>query len=412
MKWFGIQSFRWGRAILWVAIAVALMVSGPAVSPVIASAVAPEPTESGFMVFSNGAIHNYVYNRDKTFSLKATAKTQERFENYVTCSGSLYSISPLMGDIVRLDGNFKEAAHLTIKSRGGITEYLGCDGGRLVFLSDNTVMLVDARLQTRASIVLAPEAHGGITPQVTPVDFDTFEGKGYLLAAMGNIFVFDVAGGMTRETVKVASGDTLSSETLRAQWIDPDQRTLNVLARKRSEVHDGALAPDESRIIDTQTVYTYRLEAMRDKPIATNIYEERQIYKPFSEAFLKYMQEQNDKGVIVDPIPPYRPDGAPEGVIISSLSRLTPCTAKVFFHKKGALFSEPGFAILQSAGALQPFEVFKEDKAGELWFKVDGKIKFMTTDIQEGALTIYPHTLYYLLDEPVMKAAGTRFLAY
>lgn len=398
---------RWSLAWLWAC----LLFFSAASSPSVLIGAGGKP-ETGFMVLSNGSIYNYVYNGDKTFTLKSTATAKERFEHYATCSGSLYSFSPLMGDIVRLDGNLKEAAHVNIKSGGGITEFLGCNDGRLFFLADNAVSVLDAGLQTLAVIALSPEARDGIFPQLAPVDFDTFEGRGYLLVETGDIFVLDVAGRRVVGAVRIAPDDATAPETVRALWLDQDQGTLNVLARKRSETHDAALAAGESRITETETVYTYRLAAMTEKPVATSIYEKRQIYKPYSAAFLDYLKQQNDKGVIVDPIPPYRSDGAPTGNYIGSLSRLIPCVARVFSYNTSALFSEPGFAILKSAGALQPLEVFREDKAGVLWFKVEGKIFFMADDDRQGLLNIYPHTLYYLLDEPVMKATGTRFLAY
>jgi len=380
--------------------------------PAFAQLKPAENSTKGFMVFSNGTIYNYTLGPDKKFTLKATTGAKEKFEDYATCAGSLFSVDALLGTIVKLDGGLKEARQIKLKAPGDITRLLGSDGKYLFILADNRVTALTPELDPAAVIDLKPETHGSITPVVSPVDFDTHDGKGYLLANTGDVFIIDIHDPKNPTAARIAVIDRDRPPELRAQWIDPEAKTLNVLAAIKTEERDPALAPDETRIIERQYVYTFRLENMGKKPSATRIYEKRQIYKPFTAEFKNYMQQQNDRGVIIDPIPPYRSDGDPWGIYISKLSRGTPCVADVFFQEKGVLVHGSDFVILESEGRVQTLEVFRDVATEAFWFQHKGKVHFIYTDPQRWILHIYPHVLYNLLGEDVMKAKDVQILAY
>lgn len=93
-----------------------------------AQAKPPEVSRNGFMVFSGGKIHNYVLGADKKYTLKAVAKAGEDFEDYAACDGSLFSVNAILGTIIRLDGDLKEAGRITLKPTGDIARMLGSDG--------------------------------------------------------------------------------------------------------------------------------------------------------------------------------------------------------------------------------------------------------------------------------------------
>ena len=380
--------------------------------PAFAQLKPAEASIRGFMVFSSGKIHNYILGSDKKFTLKATAKAAEDFEDYATCGGSLFSVNALLGTIVKLDGDLKEAGQIKLKAMGDITRFLGSDGKHLFILAGNRVTALTPELDPAAIIDLEPEKLGSITPVTSPIDFDIHDGKEYLLANTGDIFIIDIDDPKNPTAARIAVIDRERPPELRAQWIDPDTKTLNVLAAIKTEERDPALEPNETRIIERQYVYTYRLEHMGKKPTFTRIYEKRQIYKPFSAEFKNYMQQQNDSGVIIDPIPPYRPDGQPWGAYISKLSKATPCVADVFFQEKGVLIHGSDFVILESEGRVQKLEVFRDIKTEAFWFRQKGKVNFIYTDPQQWILHIYPHILYNLLDEDVMKAKDVQFLEY
>lgn len=380
--------------------------------PAFAQLKPAEAAIKGFMVFSNGYIYNYTLGPDKKFTLKATAKAGEDFEDYATCGGSLFSVNALLGTIVKLDGDLKEAGRIKLKTTGDITRFLGSDGKHLFILAGNRVTALTPEIDPAAIIDLKPETHDSITPVISPIDFDIHDGKEYLLANTGDIFIIDINDSKNPTAAKIAVIDKGRPPELRAQWVDPDTKTLNVLAATKTEERDPALEPNETRIIERQYVYTFRLEHMGKKPTATRIYEKRQIYKPFSAEFKNYMQQQNDSGVIIDPIPPYRPDGQPWGVYISKLSKATPCVADAFFQEKGVLIHGADFVILESEGRVQKLEVFRDIKTEAFWFQHKGKVNFIYTDPQHWILHIYPHILYNLLGEDVMKAKDVQLLAY
>jgi len=371
-----------------------------------------EASIKGFMVFSNGSIYNYALGPDKKFTLKATAKAGEDFENYAACGGSLFSVDALLGTIVKQDGDLKEAKQIKLKSPGDITRFLGSDGKHLFFLAGNRVTALTPELDPAAIIDLKPEKLSSITPVISSIDFDIHDGKEYLLANTGDIFIIDINDPKNPVAARIAVIERDRPPELRAQWIDPDTKTLNVLAAIKTEERDPALGPDETRIIERQYVYTYRLEHMDKKLSATKIYEKRRIYKPFTAEFKDYMQQQNQSGVIIDPIPPYRADGEPWGVYISKLSKGTPCVADVFFQEKGVLVHGADFVILESEGRVQTLEVFRDIETEALWFQHKGKVNFIYRDPQQWILHIYPHILYNLLGEDVMKAKDVQFLAY
>ncbi|MEW6673143.1 MAG: hypothetical protein AB1427_15670 [Thermodesulfobacteriota bacterium] len=376
-----------------------------------AQAKPPEASLNGFMVFSGGKIHNYVLGADKKFTLKAVAKAEEDFEDYAACAGSLFSVNGLLGTITRLDGDLKETGRITLKTPGDVTRLLGSDGSYLFVLANNRVTALTPALDTAAAIDLKPETLGGITPVISPLDFDMHEGRQYLLANTGDIFITDISDPKNPTAVRITVIDRERPSELRALWIDPDTKTLNVLAAIKTEEHDSALEPGETRIIERQYVYTYRLENMGQKPAAARIYEKRQIYKPFTREFLNYMHQQNQSGVIIDPIPPYRPDGVPWGAYISKLSKGTPCVADVFFQEKG-LLGGFDYVILEGEGRLQKLEIFRDIKTDVLWFQHKGKVNLVYTDPQRWILHVYPHILYNLLGEETAKAKDARFLAY
>ena len=86
--------------------------------PAFARLKSTETAISGFMAFSNGHVYNYSLGPDKKFTLKATAKAKEDFENYATCAGSLFSVNALLGTINKLDADLKESRQITLKAPG------------------------------------------------------------------------------------------------------------------------------------------------------------------------------------------------------------------------------------------------------------------------------------------------------
>lgn len=380
-----------------------------------ALALLPPPARAavrGFLVIKDTASYSYAFEgRDLVL-----ASTGPRLDarDHLSCAGRLFGVESFSGRVYRLDASLAKDRTAELGRPRELTRLLGCDGSRLYAFQDNAVFALDAELKPAGKVVLEPERRGDIVPSLAPDGFAAFEDRAYLLATnSGEVHAIERAG-PERLTARRLPRDKAGG-FLKALWVDPDGRTLNVLGERRDEERGPDLAPGETRLIDRQLVQTYALDDLARAPALTPIHEERLIRKPYPPGFLEGIERKNAQGIIIDYPPPERPEGRPTGVKVLRLSATVPAYAVAAVRPRGG--EDRGFApqelvVLRGAGRVEPIELLREPKHGASWFRRGTEVLVLRESLGRPGLDLQPGEFLTLLDQEHAPGFGDAVLSY
>lgn len=363
--------------------------------------------QRGFLVFSANGVSSYV--QEPKGGLRLQGQTSSgRIDEFITAGGRIYRMEMLLGTITELGADLKPLRQGMVKSKTGIPYWLGAWDGGLLVLNDNVVIYLDAELKEVARIPLEPRRYGQVTPVLTPTDFDAWERRGYLLTNVGELFVIPLDKPESAEPLAAAIQAT-DGFSPGGQWIDPAERTLNLIAKTRREEHDAKLKSGEWRVIKEQVVLTYNLKDFRAPALRQVVHEEREIHERINRDFLDGGRQN---GVIVDRMPPYRPDGPAKGTYIGIMSRTTPAYAEAFAEKKGEPLPRRAIVRLKSRGGYEVKPLRQETRGGSLWFDSESGRCYIDSDLTERVLRLQPEPYGDLESLPDLRGVYFKALAY
>ncbi len=373
----------------------------------VSSAAATEPTRHGFLVFSADGVASYTQEAKGKLRLQGKMAAGS-IDEFVTRDGRIYHLHMLLGRVTELGADLKPLREVTVKSRTDVPYWLGAWSNGLLVLNDNAVVYLDADLKQVALLRLQPRRRDDITPALNPQDFDTWERRGYLLANTRELFIIPLDLPTSAEPLAPAlrAGDGYSPD---AQWIDPADKTLNIIGKTQREEQDAKLEPGEFRIIKEQVVYTYRLDDLGAAALRNVVHEEREIHEPVR---LDFDDGERPDGMIIERRPPYRPDGPDKGTYIGILSRTTPAYAEAFEEKEDMGLSARAIVRLKSRGRYDKQELFRETKEGPLWFKSEIGARYIESDMEEHVLRLQPAPYGKLMALPELRGVYFKALAY
>lgn len=373
----------------------------------IGSAQAAEPARHGFLVFSADGVASYTQEAKGKLRLQGKMSAGS-IDEFATRDGRIYHLHMLLGRVTELGADLKPLREVAVKSKTDVPYWLGAWDKGLLVLNDNAVVYLDANLKEVARLPLQPRRHDDITPALNPQDFDVWEQRGYLLANTGELFIIPLDLPISAESLAPAlrAGDGYSPD---AQWIDPADKTLNIIGKTQREEHDAKLEPGEFRIIKEQVVYTYDLNNFGAAALRNVVHEEREIHEPVR---LDFDDGERPDGMIIDRRPPYRPDGPDKGTYIGILSRTTPAYAEAFEEKEDMGLSDRAIVRLKSRGRYDKQELFRETKEGPLWFKSETGARYIESDMEEHVLRLQPVPYGKLKALPELRGVYFKALAY
>ncbi len=349
---------------------------------------------TGFVVFAPAATQRYEPGPDKALHLVASGPAMDPAD-HVASGGRVFGLNPLGRRIYRLGADLKEDRSSDLGEVRDLGRIVAADDERVYVFFDNTLVGFDRDLKPAVRVILEPRKSGAIVPVIS-VDLARNTGD-----------VFAVALG-ARTSVRLPIAD----DEIRDLWIDPDGRSLNVLVARSREEHTPELDDLEKRVIKTQVVLAFALGDLARPPQETEIYEEREIHKPYPPGFLDSVQRKQEQGIIVDYPPPYRSECPPKGTYVSKTSATTPCFAEVFIRdpKEPVGIGSSELVVLGTGGGFTKLERFRDDKHGVLWFKFGGDVRIIDRHTRAWRLVLQPHAYIKLLDTP--GAADAVALAY
>lgn len=366
----------------------------------------------GFVVFAGTATYSYALE-GKGLRLVATAPRLDARDHWA-CAGRMFGVENFAGRLYRLDDDLKKDRTAELGHPRELTRLLGCDGRRLYAFQDNAVFALDAELKPAGRVVLEPGKRGDIVPSLAPDGFVVFEDRAYLLATnSGEVHAIDLKDPEHATSKRLPRAP--AGGYLKALWVDPDGRTLNVLGERRDEERTPELEPGETRFIDRQLVQTYALDDLAKAPALTPIHEERRIHKPYPPGFLDGIERKNARGIIIDYPPPERPEGRPTGVKILRVSATVPAYAIAVVRPKDGEdrgFDPQALVVLRGAGRIEPLERLREPKHGAFWFKRGTEVFIVRESLGRRGLDIQPREFLRLLDQERAPDFGDEVLAY
>ncbi len=373
------------------------------------SAPAAEPASAshGFLVFLPDGVASYAQGAKGKLRLQGKMSSGS-IDEFATRDGRIYHLHMLLGRVTELGADLKPLRNVTVKSRTDVPYWLGAWDKGLLVLNDNAVVYLDADLQQVALLPLQPRRHDDITPALNPQDFDAWEQRGYLLANTGELFIIplDLPTSVEPRAPALHAGDGYSPD---AQWIDPADKTLNIIGKTQREEQDAKLEPGEFRIIKEQVVYTYDLNDLGAAALRNVVHEEREIHEPVR---LDFDDGARPDGMIIDRRPPYRPDGPDKGTYIGILSQTTPAYAEAFEEKEDMGLPARAIVRLKSRGRYDKQELFRETREGPLWFKSEIGARYIESDMEEHVLRLQPVPYGKLKALPELRGVYFKALAY
>ena len=370
-------------------------------------AAEPARERRGFLVFSAGGVSNYMQEAKGGLRLKGNASSG-RIDEFVTAGGHIYRMDMLLGTVSELGVDLKPLHERTVKSKTGIPYWLGIWDKGLLILNDNTVIYLDAALKEVARIPLEPRRYAQVTPVLAPADFDTWEHRGYLLVNTGELFVVPLEK-PGPATPLAAAFRTESGFLPYKQWIDPADRTLNLLANTQKEERDAKLKPGEWRVIKEQVVLTYDLKDLHAPALRTVVHEEREIHDPIH---LDSPDNGLQGGKVIDRRAPYRSEVPGKGTYIGIISRTTPAYAEVFEERGSGTLPHRAISRLKSRGRYEVKPLLQEARGGALWFQAEGGRRYIESDLEERVLRLLPEPYGELETLPDLRGAYFKVLAY
>jgi hypothetical protein len=373
----------------------------------IGSAPAAEPARHGFLVFSADAVANYTQGAKGKLRLQGKMSTGS-IDEFATKDGRIYHLHMLLGRVTELGADLKPLREVSVKSKTDIPYWLGAWDQGLLILNDNAVVYLDADLNEVMRLPLQPRRHDQITPALNPKDFDAWEQRGYLLANTGELFVIPLQ--LPDSTAPLAPAlRAAEGYSPDAQWIDPTERTLNLIGKTQREEHDAQLKPGEFRIIKEQIVFTHGLKDLGAAALRNVVHEERLIHEPVR---LDFDDGERPDGMVIERRPPYRPDGPDKGTYIGILSRTTPAYAEAFEEKADIGLPDRAIVRLKSRGRYDRQELFRETREGPLWFKSEIGARYIESDMEEHVLRLQPAPYGKLKALPELRGIYFKALAY
>jgi hypothetical protein len=363
----------------------------------------------GFIVFSRSATQAYELGADKNLHLTATGPARDP-EDHLACAGRVFGVEPLLHRVYRLGQDLKEDRSVNLGEVREIVRLVAADEARLYAFFDNTLAAFDAELKPAGRVTLDPGKTGEIVPVISPDDCQIFADKAYLLASnTGDVFAVDLKAWVA---VRIPVPKDQAPREIRGQWIDPVERTLNVLVLRKTEEHTPDLDAAETRIIKHEVVLTFRLADLKQPPSETVLHEEREIHKPYPAGFLDDVARKNAQGIIIDYPPPYRSERPARGVYISKLSGTVPCFAEVFIKdgKAPAGLGSSDLVLLGTGGKIEKIERFRDEARNAIWFQHGGEVRILGREAGKWRLNLQPPAYVKLLEIPGMADATA--LAY
>lgn len=300
----------------------------------------------GFVVFSSAATQNFVLGPGPELRLAAAAERM-RPEKFAVGAGRLFGVDPIPGRLFRLGADLKEDASVTLGPVREIAYMLGADDRRVFVFFDNTLEVFDADLKSFGRVTLEAERRGDIVPVISPDGFRVFEDSAFVMASnTGDVFAVSLKDMAFRRLDLAADG---KKGTLRALWVDPSARTLDVLDSRVEEEY----VADGRRAIKGDYTQTFALDDPASKPKLTRLFEEREIHQPQTLDSLGD-EERPEHIQYRERGPLTRREAPTTGVHIGAMSETNPSLAQVMEYGAGADgVPDRSLAVLRSAGRLE-----------------------------------------------------------
>lgn len=352
----------------------------------------------GFLVFDEN-VENYATDAQGKLAVVGTLRSGG-IDDFFTAHGRIYHLEKLLGRAVELKADLTPLREASVKSERSVPEWVGAwDKGVLVFC-DNAVVYLDDELKEAGRTALEPRKSGDITPVLRPTSFAAFDGSGYLLVNTNQVFVLPLGKpgkGPLRPSVTVDYELALAG-----LWLDPKDRTLNLLAATHEE--------KPPRVVKRQRVLAYGLYELDKAPRSAVVHEEVEVHEPRRID----PQDEDDAhrrgGMIIDRMPPYRTETS-SGTYIGIRSQTTPAYAETF-AEGGEGLRPRGISRLRTLGVLETAEVYRDGEDGPLWLMEGERRLYIEPDMAERVVRMQPAHYGALTLVPGLRRRYFKTLAY
>ncbi|MDP3544531.1 MAG: hypothetical protein Q8T11_18855 [Elusimicrobiota bacterium] len=349
----------------------------------------------GFLVF-DGTVTNYAPDAQGKLAVVGTLRSGD-IDDFFAAHGRVYHLEKLLGRAIELKPDLTPLREASVKSKTGIPEWIGAwDKGVLVFC-DNAVVYLDRELKEAGRTALEPRKSGDITPVLQPTVFAALDGAGYLLVNTNQVFVLPLGKpgkGPLRPEVTVDY-----EQRLVGLWVDPKERTLNLLATTRDE--------KPPRVVKQQRVLAYGLSALDKAPRSAVVHEEVEVHEPQR---LRPKDEDDGQGREEERMPPYRKEIS-SGTYIGIRSHTTPAYAETFAEGGEGLRARR-ISRLGTLGLLEPAEFHRDFEGSEPWLEEGGRRLYIESDMTERVVRLQPARYGALVMQPGLRRHYFKTLAY
>lgn len=350
----------------------------------------------GFLVFDQGVV-NYAIDAQGKLSVAGSRKSGD-IDDFFGAHGRIYHLEKLPGRAVELNADFTPRRSAPMKSETGVPEWVGAwDEGVLIFC-DNAVVYLDVELKEIARTALEPRKSGDITPVLRPEGFAAFEGSGYLLVNTNQVFVLPLrkpGEGRLRPDITVDYDQNLAG-----LWVDPSERTLNLLATVRTE--------DPPRVVTRQRVFAYGLRGLGEDPRSAVVHERVEV-RTRRRIGLEDDARGRD-GIVEERMPPYRKESS-SGTYIGIRSQTTPAYAETF-AEGGEGLPVRRISRLGTLGKLESVEVRRDFDGGPLWLDEGGRRLYIEGDMMGRIVRLHPALYGALAAQAGLRPYYFKALAY
>lgn len=351
-----------------------------------------------FLVF-DGTVTNYAPDAQGRLALAGTLRSGD-IDDFFAAHGRVYHLDKLLGRAIELKPDLTPLRVAPVKSKTSVPEWIGAwDKGVLVFC-DNAVVYLDAAMKEAGRTVLEPRKSGDITPVLQPKVFATLDGRGYLLVNTNQVFVLPLGKpgkGPLRPQVTVDY-----DQSLVGLWLDPKERTLNLLATTRDE--------KPPRVVKQQRVLAYGLSALNKAPRTAVVHEVVEVHEPRSLRPKDEDDGQGREGLVFERMPTYRKETS-SGTYIGIRSHTTPAYAETFAEGGKGLRAR-GISRLGTLGLLEAVEFHRDVEGGETWFEEGGRRLYIESDMTQRVVRLQPARYGALVMQPGLRPHYFKALAY
>lgn len=346
----------------------------------------------GFLVF-DGTVTNYAPGAQGTLAVAGTLKSGD-IDDFFAAHGRIFRLHKLLGRAVELKPDLTPLREAAVKSATGVPEWIGAwDKGVLVFC-DNAVVYLDGDLKEAGRTALEPRKSGDIVPVLRPTVLAALDGRGYLLVNTNQVFVLPLGTpekGPLRPEITVGY-----DQSLVGLWLDPADRTLNLLATTREE--------EPPRVVKRQRVLAYGLADLGKAPRSAVVHEVVEVHEP------RGLSPTNGAdGVIYERMPTYRTETS-SGTYIGLRSQTTPSYAETF-AEGGEGLPARSISRLGTLGRLESAELHRDLDGGTPWFEEGGRRLYVEPDMTGHTLRLQP-ALYGALTSQPARPQYFKTLAY